>query len=57
MKALSIALLVMTAAHAAVTADVTALIVAFIFFVCVCGKDVNKVWNKLITGDYDTDRR
>ena len=56
MKTLSIALLVLTAAHAAVTADATALIVAFVFFARECGREVNRIWNNLISDGYDTDR-
>lgn len=50
MKTLSIALLALTTGHAAMTGDVTALIVAFMFFAAMCGKDVVKMWNKLIPG-------
>lgn len=56
MKALSIALLALTTGHAAVTGDVTALIVAFVLFCYTCGKDVVKMWNKLIPGNYEADR-
>lgn len=49
MKALSIALLALTAGHAAVTGEATALAVAFILFCHTCGKDVLKFWNNLIT--------
>lgn len=57
MKTLSIALVVLTTAHAAMTADATALIAASFLFARECGKDVNRMWNKLITGDHDTDGR
>lgn len=49
MKKLSIALLALTTGHAAVTGDITALIVAFVLFCHTCGKDVLKLWNNLIT--------
>lgn len=56
MKTLSTVLLVLTAAHTAITADATAFVVASIFFARECGKDVNRIWNNLISGAYDTDR-
>ncbi len=56
MKALSIALLALTTGHAAVTGDVTALIVTFVLFCRECGKDVVNLWNKLIPGNYEADR-
>lgn len=46
MKKLSIALLALTTVHAAVTGDITALIVAFMFFVAMCGKNVYRFWIK-----------
>lgn len=46
MKKLSIALLALTTGHAAVTGDITALIVAFMFFVAMCGKNVYRFWIK-----------
>ena len=46
MKTLSIALLALTTGHAAMTGDVTALIVAFMFFSAMCGKDVYRFWIK-----------
>lgn len=45
MKKLSIALLALTTGHAAMTGDVTALIVAFILFCRECGEDVLRIWN------------
>lgn len=48
MKKLSIALLALTTGHAAMTVDVTALIVAFVLFCHTCGRDVVKMWNNLI---------
>lgn len=46
MKKLSIALLALTTGHAAVTGDITALIVAFMFFAAICGKNVYRFWIK-----------
>lgn len=46
MKTLSIALLALTTGHAAMTGDVTALIVAFMFFAAMCGKVVYRFWIK-----------
>ena len=48
MKALSIALLALTTGHAAMTGDVTALIVAFILFCYTCGKDVIRIWGHMV---------
>lgn len=45
MKTFSILLLAATAVHAAATADVTALTVAFILFCRECGEDVQRIWN------------
>lgn len=56
MKALSITLLALTTGHAAMTGDVTALIVTFVLFCRECGKDVVRIWNKLILGNYETYR-
>lgn len=49
MKALSIILLMITVVYAAITADATAFVVAFLFFSHTCGKDVIKLWNNLIS--------
>lgn len=54
MKALSILLLTATTIHAAVTGDATAFAVASVFFAYTCGKDVVKLWDKLITGEDET---
>ena len=43
----------MTVIYAAITADATAFVVAFLFFSHTCGKDVIKFWN-LITGEDGT---
>ena len=48
MKKLSIALLALTTAHAAMTGEATAMIVAFILFCHACGRDVVNMWNNLI---------
>lgn len=56
MKKLSIALLALTTVQAAMTGEGTALIVAFVLFCYTCGKDVVKMWNKLIPGNYEADR-
>ncbi len=48
MKKLSIALLALTTAHAAMTGEATALIVAFILFCYTCGNDVVNKWNKIL---------
>jgi len=48
MKKLSIALLALATGHAAVTGDITALIVAFVLFCHTCGKDVVNKWNKIL---------
>lgn len=48
MKKLSIALLALTTAHAAMTGEATAMIVAFVLFCHACGRDVVKMWNNLI---------
>lgn len=59
MKKLSIALLALTTGHAAVTGDITALIVAFVLFCHTCGKDVVRLWGRLINekGDAFTSPR
>ena len=59
MKKLSIALLALTTGHAAVTGDITALIVAFVLFCHTCGKDVVRIWGRLINekGDAFTSPR
>ena len=46
MKKLSIALLALTTAHAAMTGEGTALIVAFVLFCHTCRRDVERIWNK-----------
>lgn len=56
MKELSIALLALTTVQAAMTGEGTALIVAFVLFCYTCGKDVERIWNKLISGNYETYR-
>ena len=48
MKKLSIALLALTTGHAAVTGDITALIVAFVLFCHTCGKDVVRIWGNMV---------
>lgn len=55
MKTLSITLLALTAGHAAVTGEATALAVAFILFCYTCGKDVIRMWNNLIPGNNEID--
>ena len=54
MKALSIILLMITVIYAAITADATAFVVAFLFFSHTCGKDVINLWDNLITGEDET---
>lgn len=46
MKKLSIALLALTTVQAAMTGEGTALIVAFMFFAAMCGKNVYRFWIK-----------
>lgn len=53
MKKLSIALLALTTGHAAVTGDITALIVAFVLFCHTCGKDVVRIWGNMVKGKGD----
>lgn len=48
MKKLSIALLALTTAHAAMTGDVTAMIVAFVLFCHTCGRDVERIWGNMV---------
>lgn len=48
MKTLSISLLALTAGHAAVTGEATALAVAFILFCYTCGKDVIRIWGNMV---------
>ena len=59
MKKLSIALLALTTAQAAMTGEGTALIVAFVLFCHTCGRDVTRIWNKLLNekGDAFTSPR
>lgn len=49
MKALSIILLMITVIYAAITADATSFVVAFLFFSHTCGKDVVKYWEELLS--------
>lgn len=48
MKTFSILLLVLTSIHAATTADVTSLMVAFILFCRECGGDVASMFNQFL---------
>lgn len=59
MKKLSIALLALTTVQAAMTGEGTALIVAFVLFCRECGKDVVRIWGRLINekGDAFTSSR
>lgn len=59
MKKLSIALLALTTVQAAMTGEGTALIVAFVLFCHTCGKDVERIWGRLINekGDAFTSPR
>lgn len=49
MKALSIILLMITVIYAAITADATAFVVAFLFFSHTYGKDVVEYWEELLS--------
>lgn len=55
MKTISILLLALTTAHAAMTGEATAMTVAFILFCHTCGKDVLRNWNNLVPDNNGTD--